>query len=133
MALASGLSGLVSSSSLVIAACLALSFAGAVTMTTGGYLEGKKYATRQQALFSALTIGLGYLLGGVFIILPFAIWHVPSDALPYSVTFTLFLLLISGYFEGRLNNTSGWGNAIRVALTASIAAAAAHLIARLFA
>jgi VIT1/CCC1 family predicted Fe2+/Mn2+ transporter len=132
LAVAAGLSGLVSYVSPVIIACLMAALAGALTMTIGGYLEVKKYVPKQSPASSALTIGSGYLCGGIIVALPYLFVENPLIALRYSVIITMLMLLIAGYWESKLNDSSGWTNAIRVAVTAAVVALAAFLLAKLF-
>ena len=132
LAVAAGLSGLVSYPTPVIIACLVAAFAGALTMTIGGYLEVKKYIPELRSAPSALTIGGGYLFGGLIVTLPYFLIDYPLNALRYSVIISMLILLIAGYWESKLNNSNGWVNAIRVAATAAIVATAAFLLAKLF-
>lgn len=132
LAVAAGLSGLVSYVSPVIIACLVAAFAGALTMTAGGYLEVKKYVPKQSPASSALTIGCGYLSGGFIVTLPYFFVENPLIALRYSVIITMLMLLFAGYWESKLNDSNGWTNAIRVAVTAAVVAIAAFLLAKLF-
>jgi VIT1/CCC1 family predicted Fe2+/Mn2+ transporter len=132
LALAAGLSGLVHFTSPVIIACIAASFAGALTMTIGGYFEGRKYDTGQKPLAPALTIGVGYLSGGVITTLPYLFVGYPLEALKYSVAVTLIVLFVAGYWEGKLNGGKGFTNAVRVSITGGIAAASAFIVAKLF-
>ena len=132
LALAAGLSGLVSFVSPVIIACLVAAAAGALTMTIGGYLEVKKYVTRQNPASSALTIGAGYFLGGCIVTLPYFFIEHPLTALRYSAIITMAVLFVAGYWESKLNGSNGWVNAIRVSVTAAVVAVAAFRLAKLF-
>jgi VIT1/CCC1 family predicted Fe2+/Mn2+ transporter len=132
LALAAGLSGLVSNVSPVIIACLVAAIAGSLTMTIGGYLEVKKYVPKQSPASSALTIGAGYLFGGFNVTLPYFFIDYPLQALRYSAILTMVILFVAGYWESKLNGSKGWTNAIRVAATAAVVATAAFLLAKLF-
>lgn len=132
LALAAGLSGLMLSSSPVIIACMVAAIAGSLTMTIGGYFEGKKYTEHQKPVSSAITIGTGYISGGIITTLPFVFEHNPLLALRYAAVITLMILFIAGYWESKLNGSDGWTNAIRVCITGAIAAAAAFFVAKLF-
>ena len=132
LALAAGLSGLVNYVSPVITACLVAALAGALTMTAGGYLEVRKYIPKQSPAPSALTIGAGYLFGGFIVTVPYFFVEHPLQALRYSGALTMAILFIAGYWESKLNGSNGWINAIRVAATAAVVAAAAFLLAKLF-
>jgi VIT1/CCC1 family predicted Fe2+/Mn2+ transporter len=128
-ALAAGLSGLVSSSFNVFIACVAVSLAGAVTMTTGAFLEGKKYNEPSR---SSLLIGVSYLIGGIVVVLPYLFVAVPHDALLYTSATSLLLLFIAGYIDSYVNGANGLAGAFRVMLTGGVAALAAFAVARLF-
>ena len=132
LALAAGLSSLVISSSPVIIACLVASLAGAMTMTIGGYYESRRYDAAQDPVKSALTIGTGYFSGGIITTIPYLFVEHPMIALRYSAIIAMVVLFIAGYWESKLNGSKGWTNAVRVCVTAGIAATAAFLIAKLF-
>ena len=132
LAIAAGLSGLVMYSSPVIIACLVASFAGAITMTIGGYIEGKKYDSKENSVFSALIIGAGYFSGGFITSIPYFFAEYPLTALRYAVILAMAVLFVAGYWESRLNGSKGWTNAFRVCITAAVAAVAAFLVAELF-
>jgi VIT1/CCC1 family predicted Fe2+/Mn2+ transporter len=132
LALAAGLSGLVSYASPVIIACVVAALAGALTMAIGGYLEGRRYISTQSPALSAITIGAGYLCGGLIVTLPYIFIEYPLAALRYSAIAAMVLLFVAGYGESKLNGSKGWTNAIRVCVTAAIVATAAFLLAKLF-
>lgn len=132
LALAAGLSGLVSQNSPIIIACLVAAFAGAVTMSIGGYHESKKYDAPVRPASAAATIGVGYFVGGLITTIPYFFISDPMQALTYSIALTLCVLFVAGYWESKLNGGSGWINAIRVSVTGAVAAAAAFFVAKLF-
>jgi VIT1/CCC1 family predicted Fe2+/Mn2+ transporter len=132
LALAAGLSGLVTNVHPVIIACLVASLAGALTMTIGGYLEVRRYITKQSPASSAITIGAGYFIGGLIVTVPYFLIENTSVALRYSALITMTILFAAGYCESKLSGANGWTNALRVFVTAAIMAAAAFLVAKLF-
>jgi VIT1/CCC1 family predicted Fe2+/Mn2+ transporter len=132
LALAAGLSGLVSNVSPVIIACLVAAIAGAITMTIGGYLEVRKYITKRSPASSAIPIGAGYFAGGLIVTLPYFLFEDPLTALVYSVMITMIVLFAAGYCESKLSGSNGWTNAFRVFVTAALVATAAFLVAKLF-
>ena len=71
LAIAAALSSLIISSSSIIIACLVASVAGALTMTAGGYLEGRKYNAVENSKWPAITIGVGYFSGGIITVIPY--------------------------------------------------------------
>jgi VIT1/CCC1 family predicted Fe2+/Mn2+ transporter len=131
-ALAAGLSGAMTSSSTIVIACLATSVAGAVTMTVGGFITGKKYEPSNQPLQSALIIGLSYVAGGILTSSAFFFTPDPIRALKWSALITFLILLVAGYYDSRLNGANGIAGASRVVLTGAFAAASAYVVARLF-
>ena len=131
LALAAALSGLVSSVSPVIIACLVAAVGGALTMTIGGYLEIRKYITKKSPASSAIPIGAGYFIGGLIVTLPYFFLPDPLTALVYSAIITLVVLFAAGYCESKLSGSNGWSNAFRVFVTGAVVAAAADLVAKL--
>ena len=131
LALASALSRLFTHSSSVIIACLAASLAGALTMTAGGYIEGRKYNGKNSTR-SAIIIGAAYFSGGLVAVIPYFINEYPLVALRYAAVISMTILFFAGYWESKLNGSNGWINAVRVCITAGVAAVAAFLIAKLF-
>ena len=131
-ALAAGLSSVISSSSTIIIACLTAAVAGALTMTFGGYIEGKKYKTSGSPLRSALIIGSAYAMGGVIITVPYYFIGIPLSALQWSACITLTLLFATGYIENIVHNNQGWHGGVRAVTSGALVAGAAFLISGLF-
>ena len=131
-ALATGMSNVVMSSPTVITACLTAAMAGAVTMTFGGYMEGKKYNTSASPLRSALIIGLSYALGGLLTTLPYHFIDIPRDALRWSAFLTLSVLFLTGYADNILHGGKGWQGGLRTVITGAVAGIAAFLISGVF-
>ncbi len=131
-ALAAGLSNVVQSSPTVVVFCLAAALAGAVTMTFGGYIEGKKYNTSASPLLSALVIGFSYALGGVLTTLPYHFIDIPKDAFRWSAILTLGILFLTGYADNILHGNKGWQGGVRTVVTGAVAATAAFLISGVF-
>ncbi len=129
LALAAGLSGMVSSSFNIAIACIALAAAGAITMAAGAFLEGKKYNEPSK---SSAVIGTSYLLGGATVALPYLFIATPLDALKYAGVISLAVLFIAGYFESMVHGANPWAGAFRVMFTGAIAALAAFAVAKLF-
>lgn len=132
LAVAAALSGVVASVSPVIIACLVAALAGAFTMTIGGYLEVRKYITKQSPASSAITVGAGYFLGGLIVALPYFFIAEPLPALRCTAISTMIILFVAGYCESRLSGSNGWTNAFRVFITAAVVATAAYLLSKLF-
>ena len=132
LALAAGLSRIVTSVSPVIIACLAATVAGSITMSVGGFFQSRKYTPSQNSGGAALFIGLGYLLGGVSVIVPYLWKDQPMEAFERTTVHTMIFLFAAGYDEGKQYGSNGWLNGLRVCVTAAIVAAAAYFIAGLF-
>jgi VIT1/CCC1 family predicted Fe2+/Mn2+ transporter len=84
-----------------------------------------------RALTSALTIAGAYVAGGLIPLAPYIFARSTSDALLYSVGFTLAALLIFGFVKGRFTGTRPVKSALQTAFIGSVAAGAAFAIARL--
>ena len=130
-ALAAGLSGAVTSSFTIAAACFALAAAGALTMGAGSYLEQKKSSSGNY-FSTALTVGTSYIFGGVISALPYFFISMPLEALKYSAFISLVFLFIAGYYESEVNDANGFIGGLRVMLTGGMAAFAAFYVAKLF-
>jgi VIT1/CCC1 family predicted Fe2+/Mn2+ transporter len=89
----------------------------------------------KRALASALTIAGAYIAGGLIPLAPYIIAAylktVPvSNALLFSVVFTVVALFVFGFIKGRYTGTRPARSALQTALIGSLAAGAAFLIAR---
>jgi len=84
-----------------------------------------------RALRSALTIAGAYVAGGLIPLAPYFFSHTTSQALLYSIGFTLSALLVFGFVKGRFTGTRPVRSALQTALIGSAAAGAAFGIARL--
>src|SRR5215467_4088989 len=84
-----------------------------------------------RALKSALTIAGAYIAGGLVPLGPYFFSRTTSEALLYSVGFTLSALLVFGFVKGRFTGTRPVRSALQTALIGSAAAGAAFAIARL--
>jgi vacuolar iron transporter family protein len=84
-----------------------------------------------RALRSALTIAGAYIAGGLIPLAPYFFSHTTTEALFYSVGFTLSALLVFGFIKGRFTGTRPLRSALQTALIGSAAAGAAFAIARL--
>jgi len=85
----------------------------------------------KRALISALTIAGAYIAGGLVPLVPYILLHNGFAALSWSVAVTLVALLVFGYVRGKFTTTHAIRSALQTALTGSLAAGAAFLIARL--
>jgi VIT1/CCC1 family predicted Fe2+/Mn2+ transporter len=132
LAVSAGLNAVIASSSTIAIACIVVALAGALTMSFGGYHQSKKYSEGENPVSTAITIGTAYLLGGLLVSLPFFWYKTSLPALKYAGLITILVLFVAGYWESKLNGGNGWMNAVRVCVTAVLAAAAAYLVARLF-
>jgi VIT1/CCC1 family predicted Fe2+/Mn2+ transporter len=197
-ALAAGLTGAVTGSSVIVTAGVAEIAAGAIAMGLGGYLASKgetdhydserlrefkeireipemeKEETRQilvefglsseaseplirslatrpddwvkfmmrfelglerpepsRAAFSAATIAVSYVLGGLIPLAPYMIVKNSQSALMLSACETLIALIVFGYIRGSLTGLAPFKSAAQTGVIGALAAGAAFVIARL--
>ena len=83
-----------------------------------------------RALWSALTIGGAYAVGGFIPLLPYMLLKRTLTALAVSSVVTLVALAVFGYVKGRFSGVRPVRSAIQTVLIGGLAAAAAFLIAR---
>jgi VIT1/CCC1 family predicted Fe2+/Mn2+ transporter len=86
----------------------------------------------KRSLYSAVTIGGSYVVGGLIPLFPYIFLANAADGLKYSVGVTLIALFIFGYFKGSFTSKKPWSSAVQTMLIGGFAAAAAFLIAKLF-
>jgi vacuolar iron transporter family protein len=85
-----------------------------------------------RATKSAWNIGLSYVIGGLVPLSPYFFTDSPSTGLKYSVAFTLICLFIFGWFKSKLTGVHPLWGAVRITMIATIAAAAAFGVAKIF-
>jgi vacuolar iron transporter family protein len=83
-----------------------------------------------RALWSALTIGGAYALGGFIPLLPYMLLKHTLTALALSSVVTLVALAVFGYVKGRFSGVRPARSAMQTVLIGGLAAGAAFLIAR---
>lgn len=86
----------------------------------------------RRALESALTIGLAYVAGGTFPLVPYLFVADATRALPISAATTLVALAVFGFVKGRFSGASPARSALQTMLIGGLAAAAAFALAKLF-
>ncbi|KAK4779453.1 hypothetical protein SAY87_015559 [Trapa incisa] len=84
-----------------------------------------------RALWSALTIAVSYVVGGMVPLMPYVAIPIADRAVMASVVITLVALLIFGYVKGRFTGNQPFNSALQTALIGAIASAAAYSIAKL--
>jgi vacuolar iron transporter family protein len=84
----------------------------------------------KRALWSALTIGGAYALGGIIPLLPYIVLKQALTALVVSSAVTLVALGVFGYVKGLFTGLPPARSAIQTVLIGGLAAGAAFLIAR---
>ncbi len=87
----------------------------------------------RRALWSALTIGISYVVGGLFPLAPYMLMGDAGRALYASVVLTLAALFIFGLVKGIMTGAPRWASAGQTTLIGGLAAGAAFLLARTFA
>ena len=80
---------------------------------------------------SALLVGGGYVLGGIFPLAPYAFVHNANDALLWSIGVTTVALLVFGAVRARVVSTPLVMGAVQTWAIGAIAAGAAYGLARL--
>ncbi len=85
-----------------------------------------------RALYSAITISLAYILGGLVPLAPYILINDAVFALKISALFTLLALFGFGYIKGKFTGAKPWKSALQTSLIGGIAAVAAFSIARIF-
>lgn len=83
-----------------------------------------------RALWSALTIGGAYAIGGFIPLLPYMLLKHTLTALAVSSVVTIAALAVFGYVKGRFTGVRPGRSAIQTVLIGGLAAGAAFLIAR---
>ncbi|XP_027918985.1 vacuolar iron transporter 1-like [Vigna unguiculata] len=86
----------------------------------------------KRALYSAMTIAIAYILGGVVPLLPYMFISKASEAVVFSVVVTLVALLIFGYAKGHFTGNKPFRSALETAFIGAIASAAAFGMAKAF-
>jgi predicted membrane protein (TIGR00267 family) len=84
----------------------------------------------KRAVVSAFTIGGAYIAGGFIPLAPYMMLREGVAALSWSVAVTLAALLTFGFARGKITTSKPVRSSLETALTGSLAAAAAFLIAR---
>ncbi|KAK4763382.1 hypothetical protein SAY87_012873 [Trapa incisa] len=85
-----------------------------------------------RALWSALTIALSYVVGGIVPLMPYVVIPYADQAVVASVVITLIALLIFGFVKGHFTGSQPFKSALQTALIGAVASAAAYSIAKLF-
>lgn len=85
-----------------------------------------------RALWSALTIAVSYIVGGMVPLLPYVVIPSASRAVVASVVVTLIALLIFGFVKGHFTGNQPFKSALQTTLIGAIASAAAYGIAKVF-
>ena len=83
-----------------------------------------------RAVWSALTIGSAYALGGFIPLLPYMLLKHTLTALAVSSVVTLIALAVFGYVKGRFTGMRASRSALQTVLIGGLAAGVAFLIAR---
>lgn len=84
----------------------------------------------RRALWSALTIGGAYAVGGFIPLAPYMLMPQATRALLFSTVITLLALAGFGYVKGRFTGTTPLRSALQTVLIGGLAAGAAFAIAR---
>lgn len=82
---------------------------------------------------SALTIGFAYVVGGMIPLLGYIFTNTPDKGLISSTILTIICLFIFGFFKSKVTGQPLLKGALKVTLIGIVAAAAAFIVAQLFA
>lgn len=95
------------------------------------YELGLEKPEDNRATWSAVTIGLSYIVGGIIPLSPYFFIANSQTALFYSIGITLICLFIFGYFKSKVTGQPPIAGALKVVVIGALAAAAAFLVARM--
>jgi vacuolar iron transporter family protein len=92
---------------------------------------GLEEPNASRAKFSALTIAISYIVGGLVPLASYIFIGNITTALYVSIVITLAALFIFGYIKGYFTGLSPWRSAFQTIVVGGLAATAAFIIARL--
>jgi vacuolar iron transporter family protein len=98
----------------------------------GRFELGLEKPDPRRALYSAMTIAIAYVLGGIVPLIPYMFIPNASEAVLVSVVVTLIALLIFGFVKGCFTGNKPIRSALETALIGAIASAAAYGLAKAF-
>lgn len=84
----------------------------------------------KRAYFSAATISISYVLGGLIPLCPYLIWAQNQTALNYSCLVTAIALFVFGFVKANFTGQKPLKSACQTLVVGSVAAAAAYLLAK---
>ena len=90
---------------------------------------GLEKPEKNRARYSALTIGLSYMVGGLLPLSAYFVTDTPHEGLKISIIITTICLMIFGYFKSKITGQSPIKGAFKVAIIGLIAASAAYFAA----
>ena len=96
-----------------------------------GFELGFEEPDPARARWSAWTIALSYVIGGLIPLLPYMVFHEITTALRWSVAVTPIALFAFGYVKSGLTGVPPWRAGVHTVLVGGLAAAAAFGLARL--
>jgi len=112
---------------------------GAITADRSRWIEfmmrfelGLEKPDPRRALYSALTIGFAYIVGGLVPLFPYMTTSSIDEALRISVLTTSIALLVFGAAKGHFTGLNIIRSALQTLVVGGLAAAAAFSLARLF-
>ena len=85
----------------------------------------------KRAVWSAATIAISYIVGGLVPLAPYMLVSNALLGLRYSAALTTAALLLFGYVKGRFTGSHAWRSAFQTLIIGGLAAAAAFGLARL--
>ncbi|MBB3188315.1 VIT1/CCC1 transporter family protein [Microbacter margulisiae] len=97
------------------------------------YELGLERPDPNRASKSAITIGLSYVVGGMIPLSPYFFTATPAMGLHISAIITLICLFVFGFVKSKVTGQPLFTGALKVMIIGALAAAAAFVVARLFA
>ena len=94
------------------------------------YELGLEEPDANRAQYSAATIGVSYIVGGIIPLLPYFFTATPLEGLKLSAGITIICLFVFGYFKSKMTGQPVWMGAIKVTVIGALAAAAAFFAAK---
>jgi predicted membrane protein (TIGR00267 family) len=85
---------------------------------------------KNQAVKSASTIALSYLVGGFIPLSPYILFSDNKTGFNVSCLVTILALIVFGYFKSKMTGQPLLKGTIKVAFTGMVAAGAAYLLAK---
>lgn len=128
--------GLVSASltkRIIVLAVISEIVAGSISMGVAEYIGMDNENVQNDAFFSGVRVGFGYVIGGLIALIPYLVVNDPKQALYASVVTTAISLSVFGYVRSQYLNVDILNSIFKTLVLGGSAATATYVIGRLFA